>query len=113
MTIMRLTLLSLLPLALAAPSALHNAATRPIYWLLAGDSTTATSGGWGDAFLSKTVAKGSSGKNYGHSGATTVSFRAGGDWAKVTKDLSIYKQDYKVFVTIQVKSLQINLMSEG
>ncbi|EUC49614.1 carbohydrate esterase family 12 protein [Bipolaris oryzae ATCC 44560] len=98
---MRFTLLSLLPLSLAAPSSLHDAAAKPIYWLLAGDSTTATNGGWGDAFLSKTVAPGSSGKNYGHSGATTASFRAGGDWGRVIKDISTYKQDYRVYVTIQ------------
>lgn len=110
LTTMRLTLLSLLPLVFAAPSNVHDALRRPIYWLLAGDSTTATSGGWGDAFLSKTVARGSSGKNYGHSGATTASFRAGGDWARVTKDLSIYKQDYRVYVTIQVHLSQPNLV---
>jgi len=98
---MRATLLSLLPLALAAPAVLHRQATKPIYWLLAGDSTTATNGGWGDAFLSTTVADGSSGHNYGHSGATTRSFRAGGDWANVTRDIGTYKEDYRVYVTIQ------------
>lgn len=103
---MRFTLISLLPLSLAAPSSLvRDAAIKPIYWLLAGDSTTATSGGWGDAFLSKTVAPGSSGKNYGHSGATTASFRAGGDWGRVINDISAHKQDYKVYVTIQVTIL--------
>ena len=99
---MRATFLSLLPLALAAPAVLHRQATKPIYWLLAGDSTTATNGGWGDAFLSTTVAGGSSGHNYGHSGATTRSFRAGGDWANVTRDIGTYKEDYRVYVTIQV-----------
>jgi hypothetical protein len=99
---MRFFLTSFLPLALTAPSSQHSASTKPIYWLLAGDSTTATSGGWGDAFLSTTVAQPSSGTNYGHSGATTASFRAGGDWAKVIKDISTYKQKYKVYVTIQV-----------
>ncbi|XP_014556555.1 carbohydrate esterase family 12 protein [Bipolaris victoriae FI3] len=99
---MRFILISLLPLSLAAPSSLvRDAAIKPIYWLLAGDSTTATSGGWGDAFLSKTVAPGSSGKNYGHSGATTASFRAGGDWGRVINDISTHKQNYKVYVTIQ------------
>lgn len=101
---MRFTVLSLLPLSLAAPAAFHSAATKPIYWLLAGDSTTATNGGWGDAFLSTTVAPGSSGTNYGHSGATTASFRAGGDWARVLADISTYKSDYRVYVTIQVST---------
>lgn len=109
---MRLTSLSLFPLVLASLSNLDNAAIKPIYWLLAGDSTTATSGGWGDAFLSNTVAKGSLGKNYGRSGATTVSFRAGGDWARVTEDLSTYKQDYRVYVTIQVNTSRFDLRNE-
>jgi len=78
-----------------------RAADRPAYFLLAGDSTTAPKGGWGDAFLSTTVAKGSSGHNYGHGGATTASFRAGGDWGNVVKDISTYKANYDVYVTIQ------------
>jgi hypothetical protein len=98
---MRVILFSLLPLAFAAPAAIHKHAAKPIYWLLAGDSTTATNGGWGDAFLSTTVASSSSGHNYGHSGASTRSFRAGGDWANVTRDIGTYKQDYRVYVTIQ------------
>ncbi|CAN9458126.1 unnamed protein product [Alternaria alternata] len=98
---MRITPFSLLPLALAAPAVISRQAEKPIYWLLAGDSTTATNGGWGNEFLSKTVAAGSSGHNYGHSGATTRSFRAGGDWASVTKDIGTYKDDYNVYVTIQ------------
>lgn len=99
---MRATLFALIPLALAAPAILRRQATKPIYWLLAGDSTTATNGGWGYAFLSTTVASGSTGHNYGHSGATTRSFRAGGDWANVTRDIGTYKDDYRVYVTIQV-----------
>ncbi|KAI8939134.1 hypothetical protein NX059_004968 [Plenodomus lindquistii] len=98
---MRLSLLSLLPVALAAPAALLDRAAKPVYWLLAGDSTTATGKGWGDAFLSTTVASGSSGHNYAHSGATTKSFRDGGDWAKVIKDIGTYKKDHRVYVTIQ------------
>ncbi|KAH9861821.1 hypothetical protein J1614_011574 [Plenodomus biglobosus] len=98
---MRVSLLSLLPIALAAPTALVERATKPVYWLLAGDSTTAPRGGWGDAFLSTTVASGSSGHNYGHSGASTKSFRDGGDWAEVIKDTKTYKDDYRVYVTIQ------------
>ncbi|KAJ4290524.1 hypothetical protein N0V90_010741 [Kalmusia sp. IMI 367209] len=85
--------------ALASP--LVERAAKPIYWLLAGDSTTAPNGGWGDGFLSTTVASGSSGHNYGHSGATTASFRAGGDWAKVIKDIGTYKSSYDVYTTIQ------------
>lgn len=99
---MRFTLLSLLPAALALPAALQSRADEPVFWLLAGDSTTAPNGGWGDAFLSTTVAQGSSGTNYGHSGASTASFRAGGDWAKVISDIGARKSKYRVYVTIQV-----------
>jgi lysophospholipase L1-like esterase len=88
-----------LPIALASP--FHSHVAKPVYWLLAGDSTTAPNGGWGDGFLATTVAPGSSGHNYGHSGATTASFRAGGDWANVIKDISTYKSKYDVYVTIQ------------
>lgn len=100
---------------LLAPSLLFSAAValplvdraaKPIYWLLAGDSTTAPDGGWGDGFLSTTVASGSTGHNYGHSGATTASFRAGGDWGKIIKDIGTYKSKYDVYTTIQVNGLQ-------
>lgn len=99
---MRSTLALLLPFAFAAPAPVVERAVKPVYWLLAGDSTTAPAGGWGDAFLQKTVASGSSGHNYGHSGATTKSFRAGSDWSKVIKDIGTYKSDHRVYVTIQV-----------
>jgi hypothetical protein len=102
--IMRFTLLSLLPAAFAFPAALSNRAERPVYWLLAGDSTTATNGGWGNAFISTTGAPGSSGANYGHSGATTKSFRAEGDWDTVIKGVGAHKDSYRVYVTIQVFS---------
>jgi len=101
---MRFTLLSLLPAAFALPAALQSRAEGPVYWLLAGDSTTAPNGGWGDAFLSTTVAPGSSGANHGHSGATTKSFRAGGDWGEVIDEVGAHKDDYRVYVTIQVTS---------
>lgn len=96
----------ILPWLFSFASALPSVprADRPVYWLLAGDSTTASGGGWGDGFLSTTVAAGSSGHNYGHSGATTASFRAGGDWGKVIKDIGTYKSQYNVYVTIQVRN---------
>lgn len=87
---------------LAAPETVLSRAAKPVHWLLAGDSTTAPNGGWGDAFLANTVAAGSSGHNYGHSGATTKSFRGGGDWTKVINDVQTYKKDNAVYVTIQV-----------
>jgi lysophospholipase L1-like esterase len=99
---MRLPFLALLPCTIAFPTLSHPRADEPVYWLLAGDSTTAPGGGWGDAFLSTTVATGSSGLNYGHSGATTASFRAGGDWAQVLDEVASHKESYRVYVTIQV-----------
>ena len=79
---------------------------KPAYFLLAGDSTTATQspggGGWGDGFLNYTLKTGSSGHNYGHNGATTKSFRSGGDWATVLSVAKNKGDDYEVFVTIQV-----------
>ncbi|KAL5117033.1 hypothetical protein ACEQ8H_005120 [Pleosporales sp. CAS-2024a] len=72
-----------------------------VYWLLAGDSTTAPAGGWGDAFLSTTVAPASSGHNWAKSGATTKSFREDGNWNRVLEGIAQYKQDYQVYVTIQ------------
>jgi hypothetical protein len=98
---MRVLLPSLLfSAALASP--LVARAAKPIYWLLAGDSTTAANTGWGNSFLSSTVASGSTGDNYGHGGTTTASFRSKGDWAKVIKAIGTYKSDYAVYVTIQV-----------
>jgi hypothetical protein len=83
-------------------------ATKPAAFFLAGDSTTAvinaakTGGGWGDGFLA-TLKNGAIGFNYGHNGATTVSFRNGGDWANVLAGVAANKAKYKPFVTIQVR----------
>ncbi|KAF2113983.1 lipolytic protein-like protein G-D-S-L family [Lophiotrema nucula] len=96
---MKLLTLTILGVVSAWP--IQKRADRLVYWLLAGDSTTAPNGGWGDAYLGTTVAAGSSGHNYGHSGATTASFRAGGDWAKVIKDIGTNKDESDVWVTIQ------------
>jgi hypothetical protein len=101
---MRLPILAILPVVLAAPATLLERASKPVYWLLAGDSTTATAGGWGDAFLSTTVASGSSGHNWAKGGATTKSFRDGGYWNSVIKGIAQYKKDYNVYVTIQVRN---------
>ncbi|THX03008.1 esterase [Aureobasidium pullulans] len=99
-----LFLLSLLPI-LASASPRHFSTLKPAYFLLAGDSTTATQsangGGWGDGFLNHTLRQGSSGHNYGHNGATTKSFREGGDWAKVIEEAKTKIGNYTVYVTIQ------------
>ncbi|KAL4784121.1 SGNH hydrolase-type esterase domain-containing protein [Aspergillus varians] len=47
----------------------------PPAFFLAGDSTTAPDGGWGDAFVASLTSN-STGTNSGHSGATTGSFRS-------------------------------------
>jgi hypothetical protein len=59
-------------------------------FVLAGDSTTAVNGGWGDGFI-QTLQVPANGKNLGHSGATTVSFRAGGDWNKVLSSVKEFR----------------------
>ncbi|KAH0287778.1 SGNH hydrolase [Aureobasidium namibiae CBS 147.97] len=99
-------LLSLLPLlASGLPSSRHFSALKPAYFLLAGDSTTATQstngGGWGDGFLNFTLKPGSSGRNYGHNGATTKSFRDGGDWGRLITEAETKTTNYTVYVTIQ------------
>ncbi|KAF1833573.1 SGNH hydrolase [Decorospora gaudefroyi] len=90
-------------LATALPDA--HGKPKPPFFALAGDSTTATQsaggGGWGDGFLSTTLQKGASGKNFGHNGATTVSFRAGGDWANVITAVKSASDKYDPYVTIQ------------
>ncbi|KAH3015642.1 hypothetical protein KXV73_004342 [Aspergillus fumigatus] len=101
---MRLPLLSFFILPLyALPTPSHS--PKPPFFLLAGDSTTAkqssNGGGWGDGFLNTTLFHGASGLNYGHNGATTVSFRAGGDWETVLSKVAEYKDRYAPFVTIQ------------
>ncbi|KAL1634635.1 hypothetical protein SLS58_010577 [Diplodia intermedia] len=88
----------------------HNAAQPmkpradlPAAFFLAGDSTTATDGGWGDAFLDSTLVNGAWGTNYAKSGATTVSFRADGNWDSTiaaVKNVSA-NGDYAAWVTIQ------------
>ena len=77
---------------------------KPVAFFLAGDSTTATNGGWGDAFL-PLLSNNATGINYGHGGATTVSFVAGGDWASVINSVKEHRNDYHPYVTIQVCKL--------
>ncbi|KAF2235912.1 carbohydrate esterase family 12 protein [Viridothelium virens] len=79
--------------------------SKPAAFFLAGDSTTATQssggGGWGDGFINTTLHNGATGKNFGHNGATTVSFRAGGDWSWVLGNASASLPSYNPYVTIQ------------
>jgi lysophospholipase L1-like esterase len=93
----------LLATGTATASALipRQAESKPAYFVLAGDSTTAIGGGWGDGFLENTLLAPAAGINLGHSGATTVSFRAGGDWGTVLSEIKSHTATHKVFVTIQ------------
>ncbi|GKU07210.1 unnamed protein product [Fusarium langsethiae] len=54
-------------------------AAKSPFFILTGDSTVATGGGWGDALLNVTKKPGS-GINLAKNGATTVSFRDQGLW---------------------------------
>lgn len=92
----------------ASPSRLRG---KPAYFVLAGDSTTAPDGGWGDGFLSTAVRSPAGGINLGHSGATTVSFRNGGDWAHVLEEVKNHTKSHNVFVTIQVSRPHSNLLT--
>ncbi|KAL0939910.1 GDSL-like lipase acylhydrolase [Colletotrichum truncatum] len=73
---------------------------KPPYFLLTGDSTVAVNGGWGDGFLSFLQSP-ADGKNYGKSGATTVSFRAAGIWNTVINEVKANKDAFSPIVTIQ------------
>jgi hypothetical protein len=98
-------------LSLASPAILQalsipqksdrNFYMRPPAFFLAGDSTTAPNGGWGDEFL-PLLKNGATGKNFGHSGATTSSFKADGDWGKVLAAVNLSLTSYRPYVTIQV-----------
>ncbi|KAI0173256.1 carbohydrate esterase family 12 protein, partial [Hypoxylon sp. FL1284] len=88
--------------ALAAAAAGHpmeECSTKPPTFFLAGDSTTAVDGGWGDGLLA-TLKDPAWGVNIGKSGATTASFRAGGYWANVTQHLKDNVDKFDSYVTI-------------
>lgn len=78
---------------------------KPPAFFLAGDSTTAVQssngGGWGNGFLSF-LRSPAWGINYGHNGATTVSFVNGGDWVNVIGSVKNNTETYDCYVTIQV-----------
>jgi lysophospholipase L1-like esterase len=93
-----ITLLAGLFLALAAP--LEERKVKPPAFFIAGDSTTAIGGGWGDGFLS-TLRNGATGVNRGHNGTTTASFVSLGDWAAVIDLVKDHRAKYKCYVTIQ------------
>ncbi len=82
----------------AAPTG--NSVNPPAFFL-AGDSTTAVDGGWGDGLLELLIGP-ATGLNFGKSGATTASFVNQGRWDNVTAHVTDYVGDYDVYVTISV-----------
>ena len=88
-------------LAVAVPSGKVVTRDRAPAFFLAGDSTTAVNGGWGDGLLA-TLIDPATGLNVGRSGATTASFVGGGSWSNVTDHVKQYAGDYDVYVTISV-----------
>lgn len=73
--------------------------SKPPAFFLAGDSTTAPDGGWGNGLLA-TLKSPAWGVNIGKSGATTASFLAGGYWANVTQHVKDNVEKYDSYVTI-------------
>jgi len=57
--------------------------------------------GWGTGFLTTTLRASSTGTNFGHNGATTSSFRTGGNWSAVLSAASSSLQNYTPYITIQ------------
>ncbi|KAI1383699.1 carbohydrate esterase family 12 protein [Hypoxylon trugodes] len=85
--------------ALVLGRPVDECSSKPAAFFLAGDSTTAPDGGWGDGLLSF-LKKPAIGLNIGKSGATTASFKAGGYWANVTQHLKDNANKYDTYVTI-------------
>jgi hypothetical protein len=81
----------------------HRPAHKPPAFFLAGDSTTAVNGGWGNGLLAPLIEP-AWGVNIGQSGATTVSFIAAGNWTNITSHLRQYSKTYDCYVTISVST---------
>jgi lysophospholipase L1-like esterase len=104
--VVKLAFLGMLACVQAHPfSGAAKQSPKAPFFILAGDSTTAAQssngGGWGDGFLNTTLFRGAAGTNFGHNGATTVSFRTGGDWDNVLETVRQVRDKYIPFVTIQ------------
>ncbi len=87
--------------ATAASIPVNHGRRNPPAFFLAGDSTTAVDGGWGDGLLAPLLQP-AWGINFGLSGATTASFVAEGRWANLTAYLKEYAVAYDCYVTISV-----------
>ncbi|CZS81647.1 unnamed protein product [Fusarium graminearum] len=75
-------------------------AAKSPFFILTGDSTVATGGGWGDALLNGTKKPGG-GINLAKNGATTVSFRDLGLWDAALDNVKTQKAKHEAIVTIQ------------
>ncbi|CAJ2502100.1 Uu.00g049530.m01.CDS01 [Anthostomella pinea] len=83
----------------AAPPGDEYCGSKTPAFFLAGDSTTAYDGGWGDGFLAPLISP-AWGVNIGQSGATTVSYIRGGNWSDITTHLRDNADEYECYVTI-------------
>jgi len=86
------------PIALVLFGASAVLAKTPAFFL-AGDSTTAVDGGWGDGFLAALIEP-SWGVNIAKSGATTMSFEADGLWDKTITLVEENADMFDCYVTI-------------
>ncbi|KAF9773835.1 hypothetical protein IL306_008273 [Fusarium sp. DS 682] len=75
-------------------------AKKSPFFILTGDSTVATGGGWGDALLNNTK-KPTGGINIAKNGATTASFRTQGLWDTALDNVKSHKKDHEAIVTVQ------------
>ncbi|RGP73134.1 rhamnogalacturonan acetylesterase rhgt [Fusarium longipes] len=75
-------------------------ALKSPFFILTGDSTVATGGGWGDALLNGTKKPGG-GINLAKNGATTISFRDQGLWDIALDNVKAQKTKHEAVVTIQ------------
>jgi lysophospholipase L1-like esterase len=91
----------LMQTALSAPEPRHRCSKKPPAFYLAGDSTTATRGGWGDPFVTSYLVSPAVGTNFAKSGATSVDFVSGGHWARVLDAVRSTAESHDVYVTIQ------------
>lgn len=90
-----------LPIVSTVLSILGSAqAAKSPFFILTGDSTVATGGGWGDALINGTKKLGG-GINLAKNGATTVSFRDQGLWDKALEQINTQKKKHEAIVTIQ------------
>lgn len=93
---MTVKLLAAAAFALAAASTATAADTKPVRFILVGDSTMATASGYGDAFCARVI-RGDTCLNMAKGGRSSGSFRAEGRWDEVQgllKGSAAYRTTY-------------------